>query len=373
MVNSNYIWDKIKKGTFIIAEAGKNFIQTEDDRPIAEYLENAKRLVDAAAESGADAIKFQTHNYEDEQLNIKITAPHFNGSDRYSWVRRNTLATPLEDFWRPLKKYCDDRGIIFFSTPMSRGAAKILNEVGVPLWKIGSADILDFVCMDYLRNTDIPIIMSSGMSTLDEVRSGINFLGKKNPRIALMHSLSKYPGLPEEANLAILQLYRDEFPGVPIGFSENSIGIEPSLIAVAFGATIIEKHFTLGRDLWGSDHKVSSTPPEFKELVDGIRKLERDPIEKKKWLNHPDISVILGRKEKVLKKDEQDFRPIFRKSLMAGDDIPAGTILSPEMLYAMRPQLYAGGLPSENYKAILGSKVIRNLKKYDPITGFDLA
>ncbi|MBI4992220.1 MAG: N-acetylneuraminate synthase family protein [Candidatus Harrisonbacteria bacterium] len=368
MTASEKIWEKIEKGVFIIAEAGKNFIQTADDRLVEEYLKNAKELVDRAVWAGADAIKFQTHSVEDEQLNIEIVSPHFKGLDRYQWVRRNTLATPVNEFWRPLKDYCEQKGIVFFSTPMSRGAAMRLSEVGVPLWKIGSGDILDFVCMDYLRATDIPVIMSSGMSTLEEVRKGIDFLRAKNPRVALMHALSKYPGLPEEANLAVMQLFQESFPGVPIGFSENSVGIEPSLLAVALGATIIEKHFTLRRDLWGSDHKVSSTPEEFKELVAAIRKIENSSEEKDRWINYPNLSAVLGKKEKILQKDEAEFRPIFRKSLMAGMDLTAGTVLEPKMLYAMRPQKYAGGLPSEDYEEVLGKRIKIPLKKFDPIT-----
>src|SRR3989344_1333294 len=307
-ITSEAMWEKITKGVFIIAEAGKNFIQTEDERPISEYLENAKELVDKALWAGADAIKFQTHNGEDEQLNLKIISPHFKGADRYSWLTRNTNATPVNEFWKPLKDYCDNAGIIFFSTPMSRGAAQRLAEIGVELWKIGSGDILDFVAMDYMRQGGIPIIMSSGMSTLEEVERGMNFLRAKNNRVALMHCLSKYPGIPEEANLAVMELYRERFPGVPIGFSENSIGIEPSLIAVALGATMVEKHFTIRRDLWGADHKVCSTPEEFKLLVDGIRKIEDDPTEKKRLLSHPNLAAILGKKEKRLKDDEAVFR-----------------------------------------------------------------
>ena len=109
MLNSDQIWDKIQKGTFIIAELGKNFIQTKEERPVAEYLENAKKLVNEAVAAGADAVKFQNHNVEDEQLNINITAPHFSGSDRYSWVTRNTKATPVNDFWKPLKEHCDKK------------------------------------------------------------------------------------------------------------------------------------------------------------------------------------------------------------------------------------------------------------------------
>lgn len=368
---SNIFQEGGNKSVFIVAEIGKNFIQTEEERPRSEYLENAKALARAAKEAGADAVKFQTHNVEDEQLNIPVVSPHFKGADRYSWLTRNTNATPVDDFWRPLKAYCDEIGIIFFSTPMSRGAAMRLSQVGVPLWKIGSGDILDFVAMDYMRNSGLPIIMSSGMSTMEEVERGINFLLAKTKKVALLHCLSKYPGLPEEANLATIELFREKFPGIPIGFSENSVGIEPAFMAAALGATIIEKHLTLSRDLWGADHKVSSTPEEFKRMVDGIRKIESDPEEKKRWLNHPNIGAVLGKKEKILREDEAVFRPYFRKSLMAGRDIPAGTVLTADMIYAMRPQIYAGGLPSERYEEVLGRTVKKDLKKYEPIT-FDV-
>ncbi len=362
------IWQKITNGVFIIAEAGKNFIQTEEERPVTEYLRNAKELVDLAVWAGADAIKFQTHNVEDEQLNIQVTSPHFKAIDRYRWLTRNTNATPVKEFWQPLKKYCDQKGIVFMSTPMSRGAAKKLNEVGVQIWKIGSGDILDFAAMDYIRNTQAPIIMSSGMSTLEEVEKGLNFLRAKNQRVALMHCLSKYPGLPEEANLAVMGLYKEKFPGLPIGFSENSIGIEPSLIAAALGATILEKHLTISRDFWGADHKVSSTPQEFKQLVDGVRKIQSDHNEKKRWLNHSQFTAIVGIKDKRLLDDEKSFRPFFRKSLMAGRDIPAGAEITTEMVYAMRPQMYAKGLPSERYEEVIGKKAKIAIKKYDPIT-----
>lgn len=373
MRSSSDIWDQIQKRVFIIAEIGKNFIQTQEERPIGEYLENAKALVKAAKDAGADAVKFQTHNVEDEQLNLHIVSPHFRGADRYSWLTRNTSATPVNEFWKPLKACCDEIGIVFFSTPMSRGAAMRLSEVGVALWKIGSGDILDFVCMDYMRNSGLPIVMSSGMSTFGEVKKGINFLRAKSDRVSLVHCLSKYPGLPEEANLATMQLFREEFPGLPIGFSENSIGIEPSMLAVALGATAIEKHMTMSRELWGADHRVSSTPEEFKRLVDGIRKIQSDPAERERWLNYPNIQAVLGKKEKILRDDEAVLRPYFRKSLMAGQGISAGAVITAEMLYAMRPQAHAGGLPSEEYENVLGRTTVKALKKFDPITNEVLA
>ncbi len=368
MQGTQTVWDRITKGVFIVAEAGKNFIQTENDRPVAEYLANAKRLADAAKAAGADAIKFQTHEVEDEQLNIPIIAPHFKGADRYAWVTRNTRATPVAEFWKPLKEYCDQIGIVFFSTPMSRGAAKKLTEINVPMWKVGSGDILDFVLLDYLAATGKPVVISSGMSTFDEVANAINFLKKRGATVALMHALSKYPGELHEANLGTIEFYREKFPGIPIGFSENSPHTEPSLIAVALGATFVERHFGASRGLWGSDHKVSSTPGEFRAITDGIRAIAASAAERERWLTHPKFAAIYGTREKVLRDDEARFRPVFRKSLMAGADIQAGTMLTPEFIYAMRPQEYAGGLPSERYEEVVGRRVRQDLKKYEPIT-----
>lgn len=374
------IWEKIQKGTFIIAEAGKNFIQTEEEKTIDEYLTNAKQLVDEAVKNGADAIKFQTHNVEDEVLNIDFDSPHFKGGKRYQWVSRNQKATPVNEFWLPLKKYCEEKGIIFFSTPMSCGAAKILNEqVGVNLWKIGSGDILDFVMLDYIRNTGKPIIISSGMSTLEEVEKAINFLKEKNDKVALLHCVSKYPCPPEELYLGTINFLKEKFfikdgsGGLPIGFSDHSIGVEADRVAIALGATVIEKHFSMSRDLWGSDHKVSMTPAELKELVDSVREIENNEEKKKEILATDYAKRSMSVKEKILQEGEAMFRPLFRKSLMAGQDIPAGTVITANMLHAMRPQQYAGGLPSEHYEAVIGKKVVKDLKKYDPITETTLA
>jgi len=354
---------------FVVAEIGKNFIQTEDDRPVAEYLQNAKELVDAAVASGADAVKFQTHEVEDEVLNTEFISPHFKarGSERYSWVTRNTKATPLESFWKPLKQYCDQRGIIFFSTPMSRKAAQKLDQVGVPFWKVGSGDILDFVMLDYMRYSGKPIILSSGMSTQEEVERAVEFLREKNDRVVLLHCVSKYPCPPEALHLKTIEFYKERF-AMPIGFSDHSLDIDSALAAVTMGATILEKHFSMSRTLFGADHQVSLTPREFTDLVNGIREVQKNPAKRKEVLKSEFVQKGMGNKAKVLQDGEAVFRPLFRKSLMAGQDIPAGTILGPEMIYAMRPQQYAGGLPSERYKEVLGKKTKKALKKYDPIT-----
>ncbi|MBI2056282.1 MAG: N-acetylneuraminate synthase family protein [Candidatus Sungbacteria bacterium] len=357
---------QLNNKVFIIAEMGKNFIQTEEECPVFEYLENAKKLVRAAKDAGADAVKFQTHNVEDEQLNINVVSPHFRGSDRYSWVSRNTAATPPEEFWRPLKTYCDEIGITFFSTPMSRGAAQKLSQLGVELWKVGSGDLLDFVMLDYLASTKKPIIISSGMSTEEEIDSAIDFLKRRNSEIILLHCVSKYPCPPDELYLKSIKYLADRYH-VPTGFSDHSIGIDSALAAVALGARVIEKHFSFARDLWGADHKVSMTPEEFKTLTKGIRDIENNPAKKEEYLAKEIVQKGMGKEGKVLQDGEAIFRPYFRKSLMAGQDIAAGVILTADMIYAMRPQKFAGGMPSERYEYVIGKKLSKPFKKYDPI------
>ena len=359
--------DQVQKKVFVIAEIGKNFIQTEVERPVLEYLENAKVLVRAAKEAGVDAVKFQTHNVEDEQLNINVTSPHFKGADRYSWVTRNMKATPLEEFWRPLKQYCDEIGIIFHSTPMSRGAAQKLQQLDVPFWKVGSGDILDFVLLDFLASTKKPIIISSGMSTIEELDLTIDFLKRRNAEVILLHCVSKYPCPPEELRLGTIDFLHTRY-GVTTGFSDHSIGIDSALAAAALGARVIEKHFSLSRDLWGADHKVSMTPEEMKQLTDGISDMEQNPARRQEYLEKEIVKKGMSTGGKVLQDDEAVFRPYFRKSLMAADDLPEGIELGPDDIYAMRPQQFAGGLPSEQYESVLGKITHRSLKKFDPIT-----
>lgn len=363
---SDLIWEKIQKGLFIIAEIGKNFIQTKEERSPEIYLKNACELVDRAVEAGVDAVKFQTHNVEDEQMNLEIVSPHFKGSDRYNWVRRNTLATPLVEFWLPLKEYCERRGIVFFSTPMSRGAAKILDQVGVPLWKVGSGDILDFVLLDYLRQKGQPVILSSGMSTLEEVERALKYVREKNNRVVLLHCVSKYPCPPEDLNLATIGFYKKRFD-MSIGFSDHSIEIEPSLAAVAMGATVIEKHFSLSRDLWGSDHKVSLTPEELTILVKKCKDIQSHPEKRQEVLQGEYAVKSLGISGKNLQEEEAVFRPVFRKSLVAARDIARGVSITPELVYAMRPQQFIAGLPSEDYEHLLGKRALADIKKYQPL------
>ncbi|MBI1974274.1 MAG: N-acetylneuraminate synthase family protein [Candidatus Zambryskibacteria bacterium] len=346
---------------FIIAEAGKNFIQSKKDRAVAEYLDNAKKLVDAAVYAGVDAIKFQTHEVEDEQLDINVVSPHFSGSDRYSWVKRNTEATPL-GFWLELRDYCRDRNIIFFSTPMSRKAAIKLEKVGVPFWKVGSGDVDDFVMLEYLVRTNKPITISSGMVSHLELEAVMNYLKKNQVETTLLYCVSLYPCPSERFNLGTLEYFKEQYPWAKIGFSDHSRGFEAALAAIKLGARVIEKHLSLSRNLWGPDHKVSMEPEEMKNMVEAIRNKNYENI---------NPALFYGKKEKELEGANNIFRNYFKKGLVAGEDIKKGSIVKKEMIYAMRPLFHIeqlGGLSSSKLPDIVGQKVAKSLTKYEPIT-----
>lgn len=359
----NDLWEEISKGTFVIAEIGKNIIQTKEDEGIETVLKNAKALAKAAKDAGADGAKFQVHTICDEQLAIDVKSPHFSGSDRYSWVDRNEQTTPINNFWRPLKAYCNKIGIIFFASPMSRGAAQKLDQVGVPLWKVGSGDLLDFAMLDYIASRGQPIIISTGMSKLEEVDLAVNFLKRRDAQFAMLHCVSKYPCPPEDLNLASIKFLKERYR-IPVGFSDHSVGeggAKISLMAAKLGATVIEKHFTFDRDFWGPDHKSSILPSEMKQLTDAVKS------GKYKDISDEEVRLYLGREDKILEEGEAVFRSYFRKSLMAARDIKKGETITKEMVFAMRPQKYAKGLPSENFESVLGKKSRKKIGKYDPI------
>lgn len=343
---------------FIIAEIGKNFIQTEDDRSQDEYVANAKQLIDEAYKAGVDAVKFQTHEVIDEQAEMAVISPHFKSMERYRWLERNTKATPIE-FWHEIKKYAEDRGLIFFSSPMSRLSASKLDEVGVPLWKIGSGDVDDFFLLDYIIKTKKPVIISSGMVSFEELDRVMKYLTSTESPVGLLYCVSQYPCPPEHFNLATIEHFKKRYPKAIIGFSDHSVdNHEVTLAAVKLGARIIEKHFSLSRDLWGPDHKASLSPKEFKELVDRIRSGEYKGI---------DHTSFYGLNDKELEGAHNKFRPYFKKTLVASCDIPAGTIIKISDLRALRPRLHLDGLSPEFYKKIIGKKTKISILRHTPL------
>jgi len=343
---------------FIVADIGKNFIQTEEDQSLETYTRNAEALIDAAADAGVDAVKFQTHDAEDEQLDVRIVSPHFPQSDRYSWVKRNTEATPMR-FWREMEKHCRKRNVLFLSTPMSRKAAEKLDQIGVPLWKIGSGDVRDHVLLDYVCATGKPVIISTGMVSLAELDAVGQYITLRHCPLVILYCISKYPCPPEDFNLATLELLREKYPHAAIGFSDHSIGYDAALAAARLGATVIEKHFSLSRGFYGADHKVSMTPVEMKEMVTRIRSGA---------FQSTDPAPYLGERTRELEGALNTFRPYFDKVLRAGRNLPEGRVLAKGDIFAMRPAKGNRGLPATEFERIIGKKLRKTVRKYDPLT-----
>jgi sialic acid synthase SpsE len=174
-----------------------------------------------------------------------------------------------------------------------------------------------------------------------------------------MYCISQYPAPPESFNLGTIEYLKEKYPDLVVGFSDHSLGSDVTLAAVKIGARVVEKHFSFSRDLWGADHKVSMTPGEMKKMVADIRNGTYKDI---------DETDYYGMKDKELEGANNMFRPYFNKSLMAGTNIPAGTIITKEMVFAMRPRMYAKGLPSNKFEDVIGKRAIRTLSKFDPIT-----
>jgi len=323
----------------IIAEIGKNFVTTEEPETERVLLVKAVGLIVAANNAGADVVKFQAHNYEDEVL---------PGSERYEWTKRNTYS---ENFWWKIITFCQTLGIEFLCTPMSRGAAEMLDSLGVDRWKIGSGDVTDFVLLDSVRDSGKPVILSSGMSSLEELTSAYRYLAEKVKDVTLLHCVSIYPCPVEKLNLNTIPFLIKTFPEAKIGFSDHSTDIHTGSIAVRLGAEVIEKHFTLDMKAWGPDHKASLEPKEFAKFTKAIRKDETY------YTDH-----MLGIETKFVQPEETPLRAKFRKGLYSAG-IKKGKLISRESIYAMRPQENAK--PANEYEEVLGTVATKDYDKYE--------
>ncbi|MEA3210623.1 MAG: N,N-diacetyllegionaminate synthase [Chthoniobacter sp.] len=299
---------------FVIAEAGVNHNGS---------LDLARRLIDAAADAGADAVKFQT--FQAEQL-VTADAPKAiyqqqttdADESQFTMLKRLELDAPAH---HELMAHTAARGLIFLSTPFDEPSADLLEALDLPAFKIPSGEITNFPLLEHVARKRRPIILSTGMSTLAEVEAAVAAIrGAGDGGLALLHCVSCYPTAPIDANLRAMQTMTAAFP-VPVGFSDHTLGTEVALAAVALGAQIIEKHLTLDRSLPGPDHAASLEPAEFKALLRGIRNVETA-------LGH-------GRKEPAL--SEANTAAVARKSLIAARDLPAGEVLDATAIAIKRP------------------------------------
>ncbi|AEV70609.1 N-acetylneuraminate synthase [Acetivibrio clariflavus] len=322
---------------FIIAEAGVNHNGS---------LKLAKQLVDAAKEAGADCVKFQT--FVPENLVSKNTA-------KADYQKKQTdaketqldmlkkLELSFEDFLE-LSEYCSNRGIEFLSTPFDFESIDFLDKLGMKRWKIPSGDISNLPYLIKIAKLKKPVILSTGMSTMEDIESAITVLKENGADdITVLHCTTEYPTSYSDVNLKAMLSIKEKF-NVSIGYSDHTKGIEVSIAAAALGASVIEKHFTLDRSMEGPDHKASLEPNELKAMVDAIRNIES----------------ALGDGVKRPSEAEKKNMLVVRKSIVAKRDILKGEIFSEDNLTVKRP---GNGISPMKWFEILGKVANRNYKQ----------
>lgn len=325
---------------FIIAEMSANHNQSFDE---------AVTIIHVAKECGADAVKLQT--YTPDTLTIdsskeyfKIKGTIWDGENLYKLYGK--AYTPWE--WQPkLKKIADEIGLILFSTPFDKTAVDFLEEMDVPAYKIASFELVDIPLIEYAASKGRPIIMSTGMATIEEIEDAVNAARNAGVKeIALLKCTSAYPAAPEEMNLRTIPDIADKF-GVVSGLSDHTFGIAVPIAAVILGACIIEKHFTLSRNNPGPDSAFSLEPKEFKEMVDAIRTAEK----------------ALGQVHYGITDEEAKSR-VFRRSLFVVKDMKKGEVFSEDNLRSIRP---GDGLPPRHLRDVIGRKASRDIERGTPL------
>ncbi len=326
---------------FIIAEAGVNH---------NGGVQDAKRLIEAAYESGADAVKFQTFRADDlAGATAEKSSYQEQTTDKNESLRRMLQKLELSEAAHyELWEHCRKVGILFLSTPFDNNSVTLLDRLGVSLFKISSGDITNVPLLERVAATNKPIILSSGRSTLEEVGEAVMALrrvGCTDP--ALLHCVSNYPAPYSELNLRAMETMRGAF-GTVVGYSDHSPGIEAPIAAVSLGARIIEKHLTLNRFAPGPDHHASLEPTQFTAMVRAIRHIES----------------ALGDGEKKPAPCELEGRQRVRRGLTARAAIPQGVSLTEEMVAVLRP---ADGIPPKHLSGVLGRKTLSEIPLGTPI------
>ncbi|MBW6410608.1 N-acetylneuraminate synthase [Clostridium weizhouense] len=331
---------------FIIAEAGVNH---NGD------INLAKKLVDMAKDCGADAIKFQTFKAEESTGTFAEKAQYQKNNDKTKESQLEMikkLELPFENF-KILKDYCDNKGIIFISTPDGLDSLKYLLKLNVPFIKVGSSEITNIDFLIEIGNTKKPIILSTGMSTLGEIEQALqNIYSTGNTNVRLMHCTSDYPTLIDDVNLKAMVTMREAFK-VPVGLSDHTLGFEAAIAATTLKAEFIEKHITLNRNITGPDHKASMPPQEFKEYVNHIRNTEK----------------LLGDGIKRPTNNEKIIMNDVRRSILASKDLKKGTIIEKNMLTYKRPGY---GIKPELAYILIGRELKRDLLKDEIICWNDI-
>lgn len=327
---------------FIIAEAGVN----HDGDPV-----KAMALVAAAADAGADAVKFQTFRAESlvtasarkAEYQVATTG---GGESQLAMLRRLELGPEV---FRALKRAAEERGLVFLSTPFDSASAQLLCELEVPAFKLASGEVTNLPFLAEIAACARPVILSTGMSTLVEVEAAVATIrAAGNPALAILHCVSAYPAPPAQYNLRAMATMRAALD-LPVGLSDHSLGWEVSLAGIALGAVILEKHLTLSRVAPGPDHAASLEPAEFAALVRQARSIES----------------ALGDGIKRAMPCEADTRAVARKSVVARRDLPIGSRLTADDLVIKRP---GTGISPADLARVIGSRLTRGAQADQPLT-----
>jgi N,N'-diacetyllegionaminate synthase len=331
MVHKEFLWENIMP-CLVIAEIGVNH---NGD------VNLAKKMIDAAIKSGADVVKFQTY-IADEVMTDQTPLADYMGDAAENFLElAKRLELSIEETIE-LKSYTEAQGAEFMSSPFDVPSTHALHEMGLKRLKIPSGETANPFVLKAAAETGLPLIISTGMCTLDEVRRAVDFLDEhKSGQVSILHCTTQYPAEVKNVNLKAMQTMADEF-SLPVGYSDHTQGIEVSLAAVALGAEIIEKHFTTDRSLPGPDQEASMLPVELKALVEGIRKIES----------------CLGHGDKIPYPIELEVAGVARKSLVTTRDLEEGHVILEQDLTAKRP---GTGIPAFDFTKVLGKSTVRSL------------
>lgn len=342
---------KVKIGNKLIGEEEPCFIIAEAGVNHNGSLELAKKLIDAAKDAEADAVKFQTFKAE-KVVTQKAEKAEYQkettGTEESQYEMIKQLELQENDF-KELADYAKEKNIMFLSSPFDKESVDLLDGLNVPVFKVASGEITNFSLLKHIAKKGKTIILSTGMATLGEVEEALNVIRSEGvEKVILLHCVSNYPARIENVNLRAMVTLKHAFK-LPVGFSDHTLGITASIAAVALGACVIEKHFTLDRNLIGPDHKASLEPDELKEMVQAIR----------------DVEKALGNGVKIPTKEEEEIKRIARRSIVAKVDIPKGTTITEDMMDAKRPGM---GIEPKSIDIIVGKKAKEDIRKDEIVT-----
>lgn len=306
-------------------------------------IELAKKMIIEAKRCGADIVKFQTAKLEKLVTRYAQKAEYQienTGSNDSQFDMLKKLLLSYGDF-SLLEQFCIDHSIQFLSTPFDCDSIDFLNSFSMPFWKVPSGEITNYPYLVKIAQTKKKVVMSTGMSNIDEIEAAVELLKENGTKeIVLLQCNTQYPTEPKHVNLRAMNTLREKFQ-VEVGYSDHTRGIEIPIAAVALGATVIEKHFTLNKNMEGPDHRASIEPEEFKVMVDAIRNVE----------------LALGIKEKAVSESEKDNQNIARKSIVAAKEIKMGDIFDENNLTTKRP---GSGISPMRWNEVIGCRANRD-------------